>query len=248
MVDHSSMKLGRRGLKLDRRRLKLARYLSPALPDPPSDKDWIGGFDAWGMMLNDSLGDCTIAGVGHALQTLTHASGSVFTASDAEILDAYKAWDGYTGDPATDQGGYEPDVLNHWRSDGLAGHKIDAYADPEPGNQWHVRWAITLFGGLYIGVTLPVSAQNQDVWDVVADDGGVWGGHCVWVPKYDYAAGKLWCVTWGAVKEMTWAWFDKYCDEAHAVVSKDFLNATTGKTPDGVDLATLDTDLAAVTG
>ena len=47
-----------------------------------------------------------------------------------------------------------------------------------------------MFGGVYIGLALPVTAQTQDVWDVVAGGGanakkGSWGGHCVFVPKYD---------------------------------------------------------------
>jgi hypothetical protein len=25
------------------------------------------------------------------------------------------------------------------------------------------------------------------------------------------------CVTWGRKQQMTWAWFDRYCDEAYAI-------------------------------
>jgi hypothetical protein len=44
---------------------------------------------------------------------------------------------------------------------------------------------------------------------------------------------------------MTWAWFEKYCSEAYALVSKDWLSAS-GVSPSGFDLATLESDLKAV--
>jgi hypothetical protein len=46
---------------------------------------------------------------------------------------------------------------------------------------------------------------------------------------------------------MTWAWFEKYCSEAYALVSKDWLKAS-GVAPSGFDLATLEEDLKAVSG
>ncbi len=77
MADHSKMKLGRKAIKTDTRTLALGRYLTPSLPPPPAAQDWTKGITAWGMMLNgpepsepqfpDGLGDCTIAGCGHAI-------------------------------------------------------------------------------------------------------------------------------------------------------------------------------------
>jgi hypothetical protein len=46
---------------------------------------------------------------------------------------------------------------------------------------------------------------------------------------------------------MTWAWFAKYCSEAYALVSKDWIEAT-GISPSGFDLAALEDDLKQVTG
>ena len=106
---------------------------------------------------------------------------------------------------------------------------------------------MNLFGGLYIGVSLPASAQNQDVWDVATGpdaEAGSWGGHCVNVVGYD--ADGLTVVTWGATKRMTWAFWLAYVDEAYAILSNDFLT-TAGQTPNGFDLAALTNDLRAVT-
>ena len=36
------------------------------------------------------------------------------------------------------------------------------------------------------------------------------------IPGYN-AKGPV-CVTWGRKQQMTWAFFDKYCDEAYAIV------------------------------
>jgi hypothetical protein len=45
---------------------------------------------------------------------------------------------------------------------------------------------------------------------------------------------------------MTWTWFEKYCSEAYALVSADWLK-TNGVSPSGLNLAALQKDLAAVT-
>jgi hypothetical protein len=255
--DHRTLKLGKRAPWHDSRTLRLADYLKAGLPAPPSMIDWTAGLSSWGMMLNDQLGDCTIAAVGHAIQAWTACAGSELTLPDWVILDYYEAWDGYiAGDPASDQGGVEVDVLNQWRKYGF-GLRADregscplyAYCDPDPGDVAHVKQAISLFGGVYIGLALPLSAQNQAVWDVVGDGRtgnsapGSWGGHAVWVPKYTPA--RLTCVTWGGLQDMTWAFWKAYVDESHALLSPQFLK--NGEAPSGFNLAALQTDLALVT-
>jgi hypothetical protein len=57
----------------------------------------------------------------------------------------------------------------------------------------------------------------------------------------------LTCITWGKPKKMTFAWFEKYCSEAYALVSKDWLRSS-GVAPSGFDLATLERDLEEVSG
>jgi hypothetical protein len=258
MADHSKMKLGRKAIKTDTRTLALGRYLTPSLPPPPAAKDWTKGITAWGMMLNgpepseprfpDGLGDCTIAGCGHAIQVWTANTGSMVTVPDATILNYYEQWDGYVpGNPSTDNGGIELDVLNDWQKQGLAGNALMAFADPKPANLTEVRQAIALFGGVYIGLSLPLTAQTQNVWDVVPKGGanakpGSWGGHCVFVPKYD--AKGFTCITWGQLKTMTVAFWNKYCDEAHALLSQDWLTAKGA--PSGFDQAQLQADLNAI--
>ena len=227
-VNGRSVRTGRKAIKTDSRTLKLGNYLTSALPDPPASVDWTKKITApWGMMLNDQLGDCTIAGCGHAIQTWTSNFGSEQTISDDDVKAAYSKWDGYVdGDSSTDNGGIELDVLKRWKNDGLVGHNILAFADPNVFNLNEIRQAIHLFGGVYIGVALPITAQSQTVWDVVDNGGdnaaaGSWGGHCVYVNKYDEKGFS--CVTWGSLMYMTTAFWLKYVDEAHAILGKDWV-------------------------
>lgn len=248
MADHSKMRLGRKAIKTDTRTLQLGKYLTPALPAPPPAVDWTKGQASWGMMLNDKLGDCTIAGAAHAIQVWTVNNGGIVTVPDPTVEQYYEKWDGYVpGDPNTDHGGVELDVLNDWRQNGLAGNVLTAFADPLVKNLTEVRQSISLFGGVYIGLSLPITAQTQDVWDVVKNGGanarpGSWGGHCVFVPKYD--KNGFTCITWGQLKTMTLAFWTKYCDEAHALLSPAWINQN--KSPAGFNMAQLQADLGAI--
>jgi hypothetical protein len=248
VVDHKKMKLGRKAVKTDTRTLKLRDYLTATLPPPPPAADWTKGITGWGMMLNDQLGDCTIAACGHAVQVWTANTGTILTVPDSSIEAMYEKWDGYVpGDASTDTGGVELDVLNDWRQQGLDGHTLLAFADPALSSIDEIRHSIALFGGVYIGLALPLTAQNQDVWDVVAGAGAnanknSWGGHCVFVPKYDQNG--FTCITWGQLKTMTIAFWNQYCDEAHALLGQDWMSAK--GSPQGFDQAQLEADLKAI--
>jgi hypothetical protein len=242
------MKLGRKAIKTDSRTLALGRYLTASLPPPPPKADWTKGISSWGMMLNNSLGDCTIAGIGHAIQVWSANNGSMVTVPNSTVEKYYEKWDGYVpGNPGTDNGGVELDVLNDWRKQGFSGNPLLAFADPKPADLMEVRQSIALFGGVYIGLSLPITAQTQEVWDVVPKGGakakpGSWGGHCVFVPKYD--PNGFTCVTWGQLKTMTLAFWKKYCDEAHALLSPKWIS--TKGSPSGFNLAQLQTDLKSI--
>ena len=381
MANHSSVKLGKRRVRRDFRTLRLACYLTAAPAAPlvvPAKVDYTCGVTDWGMMANDKLSCCTIAAVGHAIQTwrlnagaaqagkrsgTVHSLGvgnafaevalkasqfptpnsslpnsvsplpsSLPPIPDSTIVQYYEQWDGYNpADPTSDQGGVELDVLNDWRQQGFAGHTLDAFTAIDLGTQGAglvtcaseirnqqaeygaarhlIQSAIWLFGGAYIGVELPLTAQKQDVWDVTSGnhpdaEPGSWGGHAVYVVGYEAPAipksglripattpalsappllnqegsrngadsaipnselripshdspvpspeprvsspGSLTCITWGRPKKMTWAWFEKYCSEAYALISKDWIEAS-GLAPSGFDLAALENDLKLVT-
>ncbi|MGA2634103.1 MAG: hypothetical protein ABSF16_07710 [Terracidiphilus sp.] len=248
MADHSKMKLGRKAIKIDSRTLAFGDYLRPGLPSPPPAADWTKGITAWGMMLNDTLSDCSIAAAAHAVQVWTANTGSMVTVPDATVESYYEQWAGYVaGNPQTDTGGVQLDVLTDWRKQGFVGNALKAFADPKFASLEEIRHSIALFGGVYIGLALPMTAQTQDVWDVVATGGAnanpnSWGGHCVFVPKYDEKG--FTCITWGQLKTMTLAFWKKYCDEAHTLLGHDWLSAKGA--PNGFDRAQLEADLEVI--
>jgi hypothetical protein len=89
--------------------------------------------------------------------------------------------------------------------------------------------------------------QNHQPWSVPpggpTGDGkpGSWGGHAVPVVAYDTRG--LTVVTWGALQVMTWSFWDTYCDEGYAIISKDYLTKKKD-TPEGFNMQQLQADLA----
>lgn len=244
-----NLKLGRKAVIHDSRTLKLAKYLQAAtapLPPPPAEVNWLQGKTNWGMMVNDKLGDCTIAGCGHAIQVWSANVGTEVTIPDSDIIATYEAWDGYDPkDPSTDCGGIELNVLNAWQKNGFAGHVLKAYTSVNFKNNTEVKQAINLFGGVYIGVSLPNTASNQTIWDVVPNGGddaiaGSWGGHCVFVAAYDPE--YVTCITWGAPLKMTWTFWNTYVDESYALLGHNWMN-NAGVNPQNISEDLLMADL-----
>jgi hypothetical protein len=242
------MKLGKKDAKFNTRALHMYRYVDK-LYVPPAYADHTYGISNWGMMMNDTLGDCTIAACGHALQIFT---GGNINEPDATIESYYSKWCGYVpGNPNTDNGGVELDVLNDWKSQTLDGHVLEGFVQPQPQNLAHVMHSIAEFGGVYIGFQVPQSAMDQfnagQIWDVVANDGGIVGGHAVFCPAYhtfDPTHNRettITAITWGQKQKMTVAFWEKYCDESHTLLAAAWQ-------PAGIDLLGLRADLAYMAG
>jgi len=252
-VDPKKLKLGKQVARHDPRTLLLASYATAGLPAPPPTCDLTTKITSWGMMENDQLGDCTCAAAGHLImEWLVNTGKQTATPTDEQIVAAYSAITGYnptTG--ANDNGAVEIDVLNYWRQSGIAGHKIGAYVAVEPSNHVHIMDSVYMFEGCYIGLQLPLSAQDQvknhQPWSVppggATGNGakGSWGGHAVPVVAYDQRG--VTCVTWGALQMMTWSFWEAYCDEAYAILSEDYLDGTK-KSPLGFSMEQLQADLS----
>jgi hypothetical protein len=241
--------LGKLPVRTDVRTLSLARYIDSALlPSPPDAFDETSGVDSWPMYANDRIGDCTTAAAAHMIEAWTAAGrGQPVELSEGAVLDAFehvKRTDPFTGE----EGAIELEVLRYWRANGIGMHRIGAYARIAVHDQRLVRTASWLFGGLYIGLQMPLTAHAQPVWDWTGSLAGParpgsWGGHAVDVVRYD--KNGLTVVTWGRLQELTWSFWDRYCDEAYCILSDDFLQK--GSAPNGFDLAALQADLALVT-
>lgn len=252
--DLPNRKLGKAPARHDMRTAHLFDFVKRSLlPTPPAELDWDQHLpDDTGMMRNDEYGDCGFAAMGHAEQTWTGARSlaSEIKVSDDDVLAAYAGCTGFVaGDPSTDNGVVLLDALKYWRNTGVGGNKIGAFVKVDHHNLDHVRIAIELFGGLYIGAMLPVSAQDDGPWVGKKghlrgdDEPGGWGGHCMWTPKYDGNGVGL--RTWGKIKPTDWQWWLNYVDEAYAPLSKLWCDDA-ACAPNGLDIAKLNAYLASL--
>ncbi len=247
------MKLGKLPPKFDNRTLLLSNYLTAALKAPPASVDYAKLVPTWPMMGNDQYGDCTCAAAGHMIEAWTANTGTEKTLTDSQILAAYN----HFAHGNADAGANMLDVLNYWRKTGIGSDKIHAFAQLEPQNDMQAQDSVFLFGSTYLGLALPdfAVAPGSDFlktpW-VVPPTGPTGSaapntnnGHCV--PAFAYDPRNLWVVTWGALKPMSWQFYDTYVDEAFAVLSLDWINKHLKTAPPGLDLPTLESDLSEVT-
>jgi|SRR6185503_14801370 len=245
---HKVFKLGKAPAKTDIRNLKFAAILK-APPKVPAEFD----FDLkhtgipLPMFRNNVLGCCVISGRAH--QTLRFEDleqGAVITITDAEVEDEYFKETG-----GADNGLVMLDSLKLWRSDGWIAAtqllKIKAFAQIDQKNHAEVKKAIFIDVGVGLGLLLPKSAETQmqagKPWDVVTgptSKPNSWGGHYVFCPGYT-KLGPV-CVTWGQKQQMTWAFVDKYCDEAYGIF--DAIN--TKKLKAAVDVKKLESFLSSL--
>ena len=242
------MPLGKLAPKHDARIPMLAKYTG-ALPPAPAACAWgLHGPADWGAMLNDTIGDCTCAGIGHAIQTWTlNSTGKMVTLPNSAIEKLYEKFGYVPGQLSTDNGAVETDVLKYWLTHPTDGHHLDGFVALQPRDIADIKDAIWIFGGAYIGLALPLTAQGQSVW-LVTPEGlggngapGSWGGHCVYVTGYD---GRfVYFISWGLPMRMSWNFWWAYCDESYALLSPDWIE-TTGMTPSDFDCAALIADMA----
>lgn len=237
-------------------RVHLADYVpaearAAAVATLPGTIDWASKVPTWPMYLNDQIGDCTCAGVGHAIQAFTAFASTEKTVADNDVLKVYEAVSGYnpsTG--ANDNGAVEQDVLQYWHDTGMAGHKISAFASVNISSLTDMRLALRWFGSVYLGINVPQSAEDQfsagQPWAVDPNaNNSIIGGHCVVMQEWDPQFARV--VTWGALQRMTWGWFEKYGEEAWVVVTPDFAKSN-GLEASGVSVAQLVADFKALGG
>lgn len=253
-----------------RRKSILHRALRELGPAPAASPDYVAAVmsqspDGWGMALNDTYGDCTIASEAHQDMLRSANAGTIVVTPDAVVAAIYAVVQGYTGDlgdasavtaflSSNDNGANESDVGLYLTTTGVGGRKLSGFVNVNPANLDDIKWSVCIFGSCNLGIN--VYAQAQDLyeagqpWDAIAG-ATVEGGHAVPVVKYD-EDGTFYVVTWGKLQAVTPAFmaakFDDgtpYVEEAHAELGLDFLNAS-GATPRGLDLHQLMDDLRMV--
>lgn len=264
-----SQQLGRaHASPADPRTFKLSNFLkTSALPAVPASYQAgpLPETATWGMMANNSLGDCVFAACGHAIQTWTNNNGALMRPTDDGVIQTYSEVTGYQrGNPATDGGWYLSGQLQKWRSDGFvmstgqvitvnadgtkstryvdtARNKIYAYMQIDPTNTAHLNASSYFLGGVYAGVWLPNFIKGKTVWDqppAKTKPADIVPGS--WgghcVWSHKYKPGWRTIVTWGKEVEVSDAFWNKYFDETWGIVTLDQCDNTTLKSPQGLDM------------
>ena len=240
-------RFGKYPRKSDYRTLRFQDYAA-ALPPPPAAYSVIPivqqktGIADIGKLFpmdgNDTMGDCTIAGMAHAITVWGGLIGKTKIMLASSVERVYRRLTG-----GQDTGLNELDVLNYCRKNQIAlGEEILGFVSINPRNHAHVMQSTHLLGGCYIGF----QCQENCIEDF--DAGKVWtpgkltqDGHCVFVVGYDQDTVTV--LTWGGIQKGTWAWFDETCDEAYALLPPEA--KTPGFCP-GFNFSQLKTDLALV--
>jgi hypothetical protein len=228
--------------------LDLKAYTPTGFPAAPPTFGDLASLQAvaWGMDGNDTLGDCTIAGADHLIANGNALEGTNDPRPTLADLEAqYKVLS------PNDTGCVEANVLQVWRTSGLfsgIANKIGLYAPVNHRDQDEICQVVAFTGGIYLGINCPDSAQQQFSqqsqsgqlvpWTVVPG-AQIEGGHCI--VGVGYTAEGLYCVTWGAVVLVTWAFMTQYCDEGWALLSEEL--AEKGSDQFGLNVTQLQSDL-----
>ena len=242
----SMKRFGKHPAKHDYRTLRLKDYLKNSLAAPPAQYDVLAQvYDRlkqndptklFPMDGNDTIGDCTIAALAHA-STVYH--GLVGQKSIAATKALEKIYYHLTG--GVDSGLNELDVLNYWRKNSAASEKILGFTAIDPKNQVHIKQAIQLFGGVYLGFQVQTGAvelfDQRKPWvpAKLTND-----GHAVYAVAYD--AEGVTVLTWGNTQKATWGWWNECVDEAYAILPAQ----ATKEQFAGIDFEQLKADLSDV--
>ena len=238
MPDLVRRALGRLPAKRDQRVPRLSA-IAPTLPDAPLRCTfYVEAVDRWILGKNDRIGDCTCVGPANVILALTTAAGRPLRLPDADIVSFYASVTGYTPtDPSSDSGAAIEDVLAAWHARGIDADRLDGYATIEAADHERIKQAIALLGPVDVGLNLPSGWMNAPVWDIATAGDEIAGGHCITAVGYDERGLRV--VSWGEVFLLSWAGWDAYVEEAHALLSRDALTAA-GRDVGGIDWASLE--------
>src|ERR1700722_13143211 len=223
-----NFRFGKHPVKHDYRTLRFKTYVTPSMAAPPAAFDVLANvYQKLGVSNpatlfpidgDDTLGDCTIAGLAHATTVYDGLLSKKKIMPSASVVKLYEK---LTGGP--DTGLNELDVLKYWSNNKVYGSDILAFVSIDPKNHTHVEQAINLFGGVYLGFQVQANAiQDFDAHKPWTPGTLTQDGHAVYAVAYD--ASGVTVLTWGSTQQGTWGWWDECVDEAYAIVPQQAQN------------------------
>lgn len=228
----ANRRFGKLPAKRLRKALALSNYLNMSAATFPAAHAWERPIDL-GMLGNDSIGDCTIAGRYHLrmIQRAVAQAWNPLVVTTAEATADYSAITGYVpGDESTDNGANMTDVLTYYK---------DQYVTLDIQNIDQIKAATYIFGGIYIGFNVPESMVDQlnsgidPTWAYSPNDKVSGEGHCV--DPCGYGRDGLALASWGKYYRTSWDFWLSWVDEAYALVEPDWIEKS-GVSPTGLDL------------
>lgn len=200
------------------------------------------------MYMNDTVGDCSSAGLANLINAYATLCGYTLKITAAMVLEFYSLSTGYViGDPATDNGAVLTSVLQFAAMNGFATTYEPLWpiwGTADISNPHVVALIAESFGAAYLGVGLAEADQDTSVvWDVTTPGNQTpwsWGGHCLLAYAYDGLGDTnlVSLITWGKIQKCTWRWLRSRMCEAHAVAFRQLMPAS-GHTITGEDWNTL---------
>jgi hypothetical protein len=244
----SKVKAGKLPYVHDPRTFHLSQYLSQEpVVKIPQEYNWgrIIHPGTWSSFGNLKMNNCTCAAAGHLIMSWTGNIGRLHKPTTKAIV---KAYTDITGFNAETDGIGEPveaiKTLKYWRKYGIDERKITAFAKLDFRNHQQLKQTIYLYGGCYIGLNLPKSAEEQynksKKWTVPRSgtngDGepGSWLGHALTITGY--SKNELTAITWGKEITMSLDFWETYVDESYAIFSEDFVRDNRTPTKISVDI------------
>ena len=226
--------LGRKPLDKTRieRAIRLRDVLTGKLPAHPLVVDHYSKV-TFGMYGNDKFGVCGPTAVANYRRMLTHyLTGKQHNPTQADVFDLYKRSGNPDFDPTTgadDNGVVVQTMLEAVVAGGIGGVKGLAFAKLDPGNEQELYSAISIFGGIILGVDLQTAQQAQtDAGMWVYKRSGDWGGHCILGGGLNDKTGKTNdltdVVTWAEVIKMAESFRAHQLDEAWILIFPEHLN------------------------
>lgn len=248
------------GLKPPKRLLKmpaLGDFLAPA-------KDWpIVAAAGWEyavapgtleMLGNDLIGDCAPVSLAHWIQSSTANTKNPLHCTKDQVVSVYSAVTGYDpnatllpdGSNPTDNGTVLADLITWVKANGFpckdaAGNdqkfELLGAASLDLTSIAQIRYATYTFGGVIFGIDC-----RQNLMDNLANwtwdpNSPIVGGHAINGEGEGNAGGHI--QSWGKNIPYTWEMMLHSLREGYAPIGRQWVDAATGKTPSGLDLAGL---------
>ena len=197
----------------------------------------------WGMLANDMVGDCVMAGAAHRVMVWNRAvERGLVLFTDAGVRRQYFSLAGGLDE------GLDPIAAAKWETTtGIADaggnvHRTKGFS--VLGSLGDLGVATYMYGSVGLCINLPDNAEDYfrdgKPWTDTSASGS--GGH--YVVNVGRNSHGLWVgITWGVLQAYTQEWLEKYCMGVLVYYSEEYL-LPSGVSPEAIKGEELDADLA----